>query len=79
MKNQNLTFEEAYKELETIVKSLEDNTLTIDEITLRISRASTLITFCREKLKSTDLEVQQILSQLDEQAGKSQIPPDTTH
>lgn len=67
MKNQNLTFEEAYKELEIIVKSMEDNTLTIDEITGRISRASKLITFCREKLKSTDLEVQQILNQLDEQ------------
>lgn len=65
MKMDDLTFEEAFRELENIVKSLEDNTLTIDDITSRINRAAILITHCRQKLTATDLEVQKILNELD--------------
>ncbi|MCE1202733.1 MAG: exodeoxyribonuclease VII small subunit [Bacteroidia bacterium] len=65
MKMDDLTFEEAFRELENIVKSLEDNTLTIDDITSRINRAAGLIAHCRQKLTTTDLEVQKILNELD--------------
>lgn len=70
MKEDTLTFEQAFHELESIVQSLEDNTLTIDDLATRIDRAAKLITFCREKLASTDYEVQKILNSLDPSAGQ---------
>ncbi|HMM12219.1 MAG TPA: exodeoxyribonuclease VII small subunit [Bacteroidales bacterium] len=69
MKKEHPTFEEAFKELEDIVRSLENNTLTIDDMAARIERASQLVAFCRDKLTSTDLEVQKILRNLDQSPG----------
>lgn len=65
MKIEDLSFEEAFKELENIVKTLEDNTLSVDDITKRINRAAGLIAHCRQKLSSADLEIQKILNELD--------------
>lgn len=65
MNSETLTFESAFKELEQIIRSFEDNALSVDEISAQIQRAAYLITFCREKLQQTDLDVQKILSQLD--------------
>ncbi|MBK9290967.1 MAG: exodeoxyribonuclease VII small subunit [Bacteroidetes bacterium] len=69
MNPDNLTFESAFSELEQIVKALEDNTLTIDELSVSLQRASQLISFCRQKLQQTELDVQKILSDLEAVPG----------
>ena len=64
-----LTYEAAYKELALIAKEIENETVTIDVLALRVKRAAELITFCQTKLKSTETEVNKIIAQMENTAN----------
>lgn len=57
-KKKALTYESAMRELQTIVDALQQNTVGIDELSEQLRRASELIRFCREKLRTTDEEIE---------------------
>ena len=61
----NLTYEAAYKELAQIAKEIENETVSVDVLAQKVKRASELITFCQTKLKSTESEVNKIISQME--------------
>lgn len=61
----NLTYEAAYKELAQIAKEIENETVSVDVLAQKVKRASELITFCQTKLKSTEAEVNKIISQME--------------
>lgn len=65
-----LTYQQALEELETIVEALEDETIPVDELALKVKRASDLIEFCQAKLTETDTEVKKILTYLEDKAKK---------
>lgn len=60
------SYQEAFDELQTIVRQLESGNTTVDELSLKIKRASELIKICKEKLHTTEMDVQQILKDLEE-------------
>ncbi len=60
--NENMKYEEAMAQLETIVRKMESNELDIDEIAAQLKTAQRLIKFCRDKLTKTESEL------LEEQA-----------
>jgi len=60
-----LTYETAYKELVQIAREIENETVSVDILAQRVKRASELITFCQTKLKSTEAEVNKIISQME--------------
>ncbi|MFZ0598435.1 MAG: exodeoxyribonuclease VII small subunit [Flavobacterium sp.] len=60
-----LTYEEAYKELATIASEIENETISVDVLAIKVKRASDLITFCQTKLKSTEQEVNKIIAQME--------------
>jgi exodeoxyribonuclease VII small subunit len=62
---QNLTYEEAYKELASIAKDIENESVSVDVLAQKVKRASELITFCQTKLKSTEAEVNKIIAQME--------------
>ena len=62
---QTLTYETAYAELATIAKEIENETISVDVLAEKVKRASELITFCQTKLKSTEIEVNKIISQME--------------
>ena len=62
---QNLTYEEAYKELASIAKDIENESVSVDVLAKKVKRASELITFCQTKLKSTEAEVNKIIAQME--------------
>ena len=62
---QNLTYEEAYKELASIAKDIENESVSVDVLAQKVKRASELITFCQTKLKSTETEVNKIITQME--------------
>jgi len=62
---QNLTYEEAYKELASIAKEIENESVSVDVLAQKVKRASQLITFCQTKLKSTEAEVNKIITQME--------------
>ena len=61
MENKDFSYEEAREELENILAELESGETGIDELAAHVKRASELIRLCREKLRRTDKELQDIL------------------
>ena len=60
-----LTYEAAYAELAAIAKEIENETISVDALATKVKRASELIDFCQVKLKSTESEVNKIISQME--------------
>ena len=56
-----MKYEEALKELETIVRKMENDELDIDTLSEQLKRAQQLIKLCKDKLTKTDDEIQKIL------------------
>ena len=58
--NENIKYEEALAQLETIVRKMEQNEYDIDELAAQLKTAQQLIKFCKEKLTKTEEELQKI-------------------
>lgn len=60
------SYEKAKSELENILEELERGEAGIDTLAKHVKRASELIRLCREKLRSTEGEVEGLLKDLDD-------------
>ena len=58
--NENLKYEEALAQLETIARKMEAGEYNIDEIAAQLKAAQRLITFCQDKLTKTEEELLKI-------------------
>lgn len=60
------TYTKAFEELQQIVADIEDGEISVDELGVKVKRASELIKICKEKLASTEEDVQEILKELED-------------
>jgi exodeoxyribonuclease VII small subunit len=60
------TYTAAFEELQQIVADIEDGEISVDELSTKVKRATELIKLCKDKLSSTEGDVQQILKELEE-------------
>ena len=58
--NEELKYDEALAQLETIVRKMEANEYDIDELAAQLKTAQRLIKFCKDKLTKTEEELQKI-------------------
>jgi len=65
MNSKGKSYQEAYQELVEIVKELESDHVSIDEMSKKVKRAATLAYICKEKLKITEKEIAEILRELE--------------
>ncbi len=65
--NQILNYSDAYQELMEIVQEIENGDISVDVLSEKVKRASSLLRFCKEKLKQTEVDVDQILKDLSEE------------
>lgn len=56
-----MKYEEAIRELDTIVARIENGELDIDQLTAQLKRAKELIAFCKDTLYKTDEDVKKLL------------------
>ena len=56
----------AFEELQKIVSDMEDSKISIDELDIKIKRASELLKICKDKLFKTEKNVQKILSEIND-------------
>ncbi len=63
-KKSKLNYELAFKELNSIVKDIEQDNVQLDELSTKIVRANELIAFCKEKLRKTEYEYQKAIEGL---------------
>ena len=57
---ENIKYEQALAQLETIVRKMEANEYDIDELAVQLKTAQRLIAFCKDKLIKTEAELQKI-------------------
>lgn len=62
---QKITYTAAFEELQTIVGEIEEGEITVDELSEKVKRAAELIKICKEKLSSTEEDVNKILKEMD--------------
>ena len=61
----NMNYESAYKELQAIAKEIENESVSVDVLAEKVKRASELISFCQKKLRATEEEVNNIITQME--------------
>jgi exodeoxyribonuclease VII small subunit len=59
------TYTEAFDELQRIVSEIEQGEISVDELSEKVKRAAFLIKICKQKLTSTEEDVDKILKELD--------------
>jgi exodeoxyribonuclease VII small subunit len=64
---ENISYQEAVSELESILEEIEEGNTDIDVLSDRVKRALFLIQLCKTKLRKTDEEVRKLLSDLEDQ------------
>lgn len=64
MADEKLSYQKAYDELETIMKDLQGDLVSVDDLTVKVKRAVELITFCNTMLRATEGEVSAIVKKL---------------
>ena len=60
-KEKYLTYDEAYAKLEAILHKIESNELGVEELLENIKEATTLIDYCKNRLKTIDQEVAKLI------------------
>ena len=58
-----INYEAALSELEEIVNKMENDEFDIDQLSVNLKRAQTLIKLCRDKLTKTGAEIKKLLGE----------------
>ena len=66
----NPKYTEAFEELQEIVSEIEQGEISVDELSEKVKRASLLISICKNKLATTEEDVNTILRELDSASDK---------
>lgn len=61
----NTNYKEAFEELQQIVAAMESGNISIDDLSIKVRRATELISICKAKLSSTEEDVNAILKELE--------------
>lgn len=61
---ESLTYEQAAKELESILTELKQDQISIDKLADKVERAAKLASFCSERLHSTETKINDIITKL---------------
>jgi len=57
-----MTYNEAYKQLSTLVEQIEDNEIQLDTLAEKVAQAKELIAFCETKLRTIENDVTKAFS-----------------
>jgi exodeoxyribonuclease VII small subunit len=56
------SYDAAMTELQNLVASLQNESVSVDDLAENVARAAMLIRLCREKLRQTEMEIQNVLT-----------------
>jgi exodeoxyribonuclease VII small subunit len=60
-----INYTDAFEELKVIVTEIEQGEISVDELSIKVKRATELIKICKLKLTTTEEDVNKILKELD--------------
>ena len=59
-----ITYTAAFEELKEIVDQLENDSISVDELTEKMKRATELMKICKDKLTKTEEEINKTIDEL---------------
>ena len=62
--NDEITYTAAFEELKEIVDQLENDSISVDELSEKMKRATELMKICKDKLTKTEEEINKTISEL---------------
>lgn len=65
MTKKNISYNEAMAEIELILRKIEQEELDVDDLSEKVKRVSGLIKMCKEKLHTTEEEVEKVLREME--------------
>ena len=65
----NISYAEAIKQIEEILKKIESEELDVDELSEKVKKAADLLKLCKMKLHETDEEIRKILDEMETDTG----------
>ncbi|MCK9421047.1 MAG: exodeoxyribonuclease VII small subunit [Bacteroidales bacterium] len=63
--SEKITYIEAFEELQSLVNEIEAGEISVDQLSEKVRRAAYLIKLCKQKLTSTEEDVNKILKELE--------------
>ena len=69
-----LSFSQAMEELESVLRRIEGDEIDIDQLGRELGHAAELLEICRKKIRRAEVEVQQIVEVIEEEAADSGDP-----
>ena len=66
---QSFNYEQAFTELSAIARDIDSELVSVDILADKVKRASELITYCQIKLRTTEVEVNKIIHQKENQVN----------
>jgi exodeoxyribonuclease VII small subunit len=63
--SEKINYSEAFEELQVIVSEIEQGEISVDELSAKVKRATQLIKICKDKLTTTEEDVNKILKELE--------------
>lgn len=63
--SEKIDYTKAFEELQSIVSEIEQGEISVDELSAKVKRATQLIKICKEKLTTTEEDVNKILKELE--------------
>lgn len=67
MTKEEISYQEAIREIEEIIKKVESGELDVDHLTGQVKRVSYLLDVCRKKLKTAEEEIVKIIEGMKEE------------
>jgi len=61
------SYQQATEELESIVNEIENEEISVDDLSEKVKRASHLIRLCKTKLTKTEEEVSKVLEEMKQE------------
>ena len=65
MNNEGKTYKEAYEELQTTLKDLENNETDVDVLSEKLKHANELIEYCKERLAKIEVDVDKLIQEIE--------------
>jgi exodeoxyribonuclease VII small subunit len=66
MATKKVTYNEAILEIEEILEKIENEELDVDELAEKVKRVSQLLKICKDKLQTTNEQVEKILKEMED-------------
>lgn len=62
-----ITYEEALDELREIARAIEEESVSVDELSQKVKRAAELVDLCQNRLRQTEKEVDAIVQAMGDE------------